>query len=52
MGQLRQSVKYLNLFKKADDRSEQSIQRQKLITRLYLILLTGMNHLSFLFQIH
>ena len=41
MGQLRQSVKHLNLFKRADDRAEESVKRQKIITRVYLILLTG-----------
>lgn len=41
MGQLRESVKHLNLFKKVNERSEESVKRQKLITRVYLILLTS-----------
>jgi hypothetical protein len=35
-------MKRLNLFKVANDRTENSIKQQKIITRVYLILLTGM----------
>ena len=35
-------MKRLNSFKVADDRTENSIKQQKIITRVYLILLTGM----------
>ncbi|CAF0999681.1 unnamed protein product [Adineta steineri] len=35
------SMKRLNLFKNVDERMENSIKQQKLITRVYLVLLTG-----------
>ena len=41
-----QWVKHLNLFKKVDDQSENSIRQQRIITRLYLVLLTGIVILS------
>ena len=34
-------MKHLNLFKKIDDRSEDSIKQQRIITRVYLVLLIG-----------
>ncbi|UJR34643.1 hypothetical protein I4U23_027420 [Adineta vaga] len=34
-------MKRLNLFKKIDDRTEDGIKKQKIITRVYLFLLTG-----------
>jgi hypothetical protein len=37
-----QSVKQLNLFKMYDDGTDNPIKRQKIITRIYLILLVGM----------
>ncbi|CAF1176295.1 unnamed protein product [Adineta steineri] len=36
-----ESVKRLNLFKVANERTENNIKQQKIITRVYLILLTG-----------
>lgn len=38
---LLQWLKHLNLFKKRNDRSENSIRKQRTITRVYLVLLTG-----------
>jgi hypothetical protein len=35
-------MKRLNLFKAANNRTENSIKQQKIITRVYLILLAGM----------
>ncbi len=37
-----QWMKQLNLFKVANERTEDNIKRQKIITRVYLILLIGM----------
>ena len=37
-----QSLKQLNLFKVANERTENDIKQQKIISRVYLILLTGM----------
>ncbi|CAF0991108.1 unnamed protein product [Adineta steineri] len=36
-----QTIKRLNLFKNINDRTEQSIKHQKMVTRVYLILLFG-----------
>ncbi|CAF1384021.1 unnamed protein product [Adineta ricciae] len=38
---LIESVKQLNLFKNVDDRMENGIKRQKLVTKVYLILMFG-----------
>ncbi len=43
-----QSVKKLNLFKMHNDGTDNPIKRQKIITRIYLILLGGM----FFFSAH
>ncbi len=40
--QFCQSVKRLNLFKVTNERTENDIKQQKIITRVFLILLTGM----------
>ncbi len=37
-----QSLKRLNLFKASEERTENSIKQQKIITRVYLLLLAGM----------
>lgn len=34
-------MQQLNLFKVANDRSENSVKQQKIMTRIYLILITG-----------
>jgi hypothetical protein len=41
-------LKRLNLFKKRNDRSEDSIKQQKIVTYVYLVLLTGIAILSIL----
>lgn len=41
--QFSTSIIRLNLFKEENDRTERSIRQQKIITRIYLILLIGMN---------
>ncbi|CAF4167289.1 unnamed protein product, partial [Adineta steineri] len=41
LNRLGQSAKRLNLFKTAEDRTENSIKQQKITTYVYLILLTG-----------
>jgi len=38
-----QSLKRINLFKVNNERTENHIKQQKIITCVYLILLTGMN---------
>ncbi|CAF1477595.1 unnamed protein product [Adineta ricciae] len=41
-------MKRLNLFKKLDDRSDESVKQQRLMTRVYLALLMGTLHFSLL----
>jgi hypothetical protein len=36
------TMKQLNLFKSENERTEDKVKQQKMITRIYLILLTGM----------
>ena len=42
-------VKRLNLFKVADQRTENDIKQQKISTYVYIILLTGMFTLSYIY---